>query len=360
MDKKVKELLNDPKTGLTSDLTKLQKMLKENGINMTQKQIKEIRDKQEWHQITYLPKKEKKFNTITVPNNRDSYYMDVMVYNRFKIHEYQYVLNVIDTNSRYVASRALTNMKLKESTRGNKKTTLMDAIEDIMNELGYPRELRCDNQFISDEFVKLMKKHNVKVIYSDPDDVIKNTLVERFNRTLAGLLQKWRVATGKHEWYKVLPELIKKYNNNVHSRIKAKPIDIWNYNDTNKQKIVKLESNLKVNDKVRIINNKKIFDKNDKIRNSKMIYMIVEQVGNKYKVQNIVTKEILKKLYSPRNLLKVDSVDELNEVVETINEPEKKYIGNTIVKSRKNRIKKEEPIKYIGATPIKSRQRKKI
>ena len=102
------------------------------------------------------------------------------------------------------------------------------------------------------------------------------------------------------------------------------------------------------------------FDKNDKIRNSKMIYMIVEQVGNKYKVQNIVTKEILKKLYSPRNLLKVDSVDELNEVVETINEPEKKYIGNTIVKSRKNRTKKEEPIKYIGATPIKSRQRKKI
>ena len=86
--------------------------------------------------------------------------------------------------------------------------------------------------------------------------------------------------------------------------------------------------------------------------------MIVEQVGNKYKVQNITTKEILKKLYSPRNLLKIDNVDELNEVIEDI-QPEKKYIGETIVKSRKNRIKKEEPIKYIGSTPIKSRKNKK-
>ena len=55
--------------------------------------------------------------------------MDVMVYNRFKIHGYQYILNCIDTNSRYVASTALTNMKLKESTHGGKVVTLLDAVK---------------------------------------------------------------------------------------------------------------------------------------------------------------------------------------------------------------------------------------
>jgi len=46
-DEKIKELINDPTKGLTSDLKKLQTMLKDHGINATQKKIKEIRDKQE-------------------------------------------------------------------------------------------------------------------------------------------------------------------------------------------------------------------------------------------------------------------------------------------------------------------------
>eukprot|EP01080_Neovahlkampfia_damariscottae_P012798 gene12798-gene6684 len=234
--------------------------------------------------------------------------MDVVVYNRFKLNGYQYILNVVDTNSRYVASRALTNMKLKESTRGAKAVTLMDAVEDIFKEMGYPKELRTDNQFISDEFVALMKKNNVKVIYSEPDEVIKNSLVESFNRTLSNLLQKARVASGKGKmwkWYNELPTIIKKYNSTVHSTIKAKPIDVFNYRDVNHQEIKRIKPNFKVNDKIRIVSNKKLFQKGDTIRNSKAIYMIVEEVGNKYKLQNLETKDILKKLYNSRNMVKV-------------------------------------------------------
>eukprot|EP01080_Neovahlkampfia_damariscottae_P006309 gene6309-gene9770 len=187
--------------------------------------------------------------------------MDVMVYNRFKIHGYQYILNCIDTNSRYVASRALTNMKLKESTRGGKTVTLLDAVKSIMEELGYPKELRCDNQFISIEFVQLMKEHNVKVVYSEVDDLIKNSLVESFNRTLAVMLQKWRLSTGNKEWYKGLQSIIKKYNNTIHGTINEKPSDVWNYKAVNHQEIKIITPKYKVNDKVRIITNKKTFGK---------------------------------------------------------------------------------------------------
>ena len=76
-----------------------------------------------------------------------------------------------------------------------------------------------------------MKKNNVKVIYFEPDDVIKNSLVESFNRTLSNLLQKARVASGKGKmwkWYNELLTIIKKYNSTVHSTIKAEPIDVFN------------------------------------------------------------------------------------------------------------------------------------
>ena len=251
-DQQIRQLINDPEKGLNSDLKKLQTMLKDHGIITTQKKIKEIRDKQNWYQLTKKVKKQKHFNSIMVPGNSILYYMDVIVYNRFKIHGYQYILNVVDTNSRYVASRALTNMKLKESTRGNKAFTLLDAVKEIMEEMGYPKELRCDNQFISDDFVKLMKENNVKVIYSETDDLIKNSLVESFNRTLAGLFQNWRVSTGRTEWYKILPMIIKKYNNTIHSTINAKPADVWSGKDINRQEMKRVVSKFTVGDKVRI------------------------------------------------------------------------------------------------------------
>ena len=65
------------------------------------------------------------------------------------------------------------------------------------------------------------------------------------------------------------------------------------------------------------------------IRNSKAIYMIVEEVGNKYKLQNLETKDILKKLYNSRNMVKVTHLDEVGEVVE------RRFIGQTPIRTRK-------------------------
>jgi hypothetical protein len=79
-----------------------------------------------------------------------------------------------------------------------------------------------------------------------------------------------------------------------------------------------VKPNFKINDKVRIVTNKKLFQKGDAIRNSKAIYMIVEHIASKYKLQNLETKDILSKLYGPRNLVKVTDVDEINEVIEDV------------------------------------------
>ena len=69
MKQRIKQLINDPEKGLIGDLNKLQSMLKDNGVNATLEEIKENRNKQNWHQLTQIPKKQKEFNTIIVPSN---------------------------------------------------------------------------------------------------------------------------------------------------------------------------------------------------------------------------------------------------------------------------------------------------
>ena len=85
--------------------------------------------------------------------------------------------------------------------------------------------------------MNLEKKHDVKFKFSDPEDIQKNSIVERVNRTIAGLLQKWRTATKNRDWVKVLPDIIKNYNNTKHRTIKAIPEKVFNGKAKSRQDI---------------------------------------------------------------------------------------------------------------------------
>lgn len=52
------------------------------------------------------------------------------------------------------------------------------------------------------------------------------SIVERFNRTLRGLIQKWMTANNSVRWISVLKELISNYNSTHHSSIDAEPNDV--------------------------------------------------------------------------------------------------------------------------------------
>ena len=88
--------------------------------------------------------------------------------------------------------------------------------------------------------------------YSQPNEINKNAIVERFNRTLAELLQKWRIATGKYDWYKVLPDIVDNYNNTFHGTIKATPSSVFNKNEIPQIHIKKIIHKFNVGDQVRI------------------------------------------------------------------------------------------------------------
>ena len=146
------------------------------------------------------------------------------------------------------------------------------------------------------------KKHNIKFYFSEANDIIKNSIVERFNRTLANLINKYRIHSKSYDWPKYLPTLVQNYNNTYHSTIKATPLDVFEGNDTNKQKVIEVPNLFKAGDKVRIVRHKSAFDKGDIQTYSKETYTVEEIEGNKIYLFGI------DRSYQPHQLRQVGDV----------------------------------------------------
>ena len=122
--------------------------------------------------------------------------MDFLIYRDHPFHGYEYILCVVDVFSRKAATRATTNRKGPTYTR-----LLKEMIEE---EFGgrWPMDLNCDQEFKfgfkkdpkskgeEENFMQLLADHNVTVHFSETGEVNKNSIMERFIRTLRGMLAK--------------------------------------------------------------------------------------------------------------------------------------------------------------------------
>jgi hypothetical protein len=273
----IAKLFYDPNTGLIS-ASKLYKKLKAADSNVTMKEVKAFVDAQYVHQITLPVKKPKQYSNIFAPYNKHNYQMDIIVYDRYTFHNYKYILVVIDVHSRYVMAKAMTNRT---------GATIMKNIRDIFDQMGYPQNMNCDNEFNTKGFRDLAKQHNIHCWFSLPDEPHKNSIVERFNRTLAQLLQKWRITTGRYDWSVILPTIIDNYNSTYHTTLKAIPRDVWNGLDYNHQIPKVIEHKFHVGDVVRVRYDKQIFDKGDVISYSKETHQVERITRGKIYLQGV-------------------------------------------------------------------------
>lgn len=288
----LKDIYYDVSKGYVS-LDKLYKKAKEELPDITRKEVKDFLDEQGVAQLTKETKKPDKFNTIYVKGIRDNYQIDIIIYDRYKIDGFQYILCVVDVHSRYASCRAMTNRE---------NINILYKLKDIFKELGIPKNINCDNEFNTKLLNDFFSKNDIVCHYSEVGELNKNAIVERFNRSLAGMFQKWRVATGKKKWYKVLNDLVYNYNNTYHRTIKAKPADIWKGEDTNKQVINVVDNKFVKGMKVRIKQVKKIFGKGDYVKYSREIYYIDRISGNKIYLLGG------ERSYKPYELIKVENV----------------------------------------------------
>jgi hypothetical protein len=332
---KVKNLFYDTKQGLIS-FDKFFDKIKENKINVTKKEAEEFYKKQEINQLLKPVKKPNKYNSIVAGYPGDIFQMDIMIYDRYEYRHYKYILVVIDVYSRYMMAEPMTNRRMD---------TILEKTKIIFDEMGTPQNIQCDNEFNTNEFNKLIKENDIIITFSDPNLKIKNQIVERVNRTIALLLQKIRMSTGRKDWYDYIYDVVYNYNNTKHRTIKNKPVDVFNDKKNNEQIITIVEPNFNIGDKVRIKQEKKIFDKGDILTYSKDVYLIKEVKKKKYLLSNDTW-------YKPTQIKKVGEVEFLdNPAVE----PETK----TEQKTLKNKLKREgiEPTNIIR-TSRRSEKRK--
>jgi len=208
----IRQYYYDPQIGFQS-AWKLYKKLKD-GKEVTYKDVQNFISRQEVHQLTQQVKEPKEFNTITATYPLECVQMDIMVYDRFTFHNYNNIICCVDVYSRFAICRALTSRKI---------SAIVEKLEEMFKDTGFPKNINCDQEFNVKDVNEFAKKHNITMWYSQPYEINKNAIVERFNRTLAQLLQNWRTATKEYDWYRVLPDIVKNYNTNHHSTIRSNP-----------------------------------------------------------------------------------------------------------------------------------------
>ena len=139
---------------------------------------------------------------------------------------YKYALTVVDVASRYKAAEALTSKESDEVSRGFAKIYRRGLLK-------WPQLLQVDpgREFMG-AVTKTMDEHKTTIRRGRPNIHRDQTIVERFNRTLAERLFGYQYAVEMNmsagrstTWVKRLPEVVSALNNEVTRLIGKKPAD---------------------------------------------------------------------------------------------------------------------------------------
>jgi hypothetical protein len=321
--KDLERLYYDRKTGFGS-VAKVYRRAKEIAPGITYKQVGGWVGKQDVAIRNAPSRKPKVWNSIYAPYPGCTYQMDLMHYNRYAYKGYDWVLNVVDVYSRLAGAVALRSVK-GESGKGKiRGEKYLEAYKEIVEKQfngKQPANLSLDREFIYIPFVQYCESRGTKLHYSQVGQFNKNAIVERFNGTLAHLIQEWRTDHDanthfKADWVTALPDILHNYNTRYHATIKAVPQEVWDGQDRNHQEIVRLFDHLKEGDRVKRKVFLKQFAKGDELRYSKETYTLTRKVGNRWELKDEDTGEIYTESdgVTP-NLFKEDQLKRVSEIL---------------------------------------------
>eukprot|EP01052_Picozoa_sp_SAG31_P043951 SAG31_NODE_7494_length_1674_cov_1.495873_2_plen_423_part_01 len=262
----------------TNSIRKLYDAAKSKGISVTLEQVKAFIEDQDAYQTNKQVKRPKFFNSIIAPRPGSNLQIDLMeLKTRYKMNKTPYLLNVVDIHSRRAWSVPLANKESETVTKAmsgiiDEITRETKRIRDIPAKLkvAIVKSINGDagGEFESKVFRDMLKEKGTKYGFpitmytSDPKDYAKNGIVERFNRTLRTLMREARAQDNYRRLNREdLKRLIDNYNKERHSTIKAKPIDVWELKDKNKQKYNFIQFKYKKGDRVRTLNKNALFEK---------------------------------------------------------------------------------------------------
>lgn len=337
----VTDLINrtyyDPSQGVVG-LEKLYHKLKDYGVS--RKEIRDFLKQQEVVQINERPD----FQGSFVPMYPlHEFQIDLIYLENPHLNQAAYGLCCIDVFSKKADIELMKRKDQDETVR---------AMEVLLNKMGTPEIMYCDEgtEFTSKAFRTLMKDYGIELVLT----VRHAPVVERFNRTIKHMISKYLQVTKSKTITKVLPLLIKNYNNSYHKTIKMAPnevtnsnvIEVWHniYNQSKK----KVREAIKAGDKVRVLIKEKAFTKKYKPRWSKEVHTVTQRRGTYYYVSGSDKK------YLRAYLKKIDGVQapEIEPILEDTLEGRLKEMGKRPLIPRTE----EEPLEKEISRPARNRQ----
>jgi hypothetical protein len=226
---------------------------------------------------------------------------------------YKYILTVICTFSKFAFGVPL------KSKRG---IEIVSAFEKIFSTGRICKNLQTDSgtEFYNHHFKEFLKKYSVN--HYSTFTIMKASTVERFNRTIKNKLWRQFSLQGSYKWLKILPKLIKEYNNTFHRTIQMTPSQVNIRNEKHilstiynkKSPLKKTKRKFNNGDFCRISKYKHLFDKGFNpnwtteifrivnINNTSPVTYLIEDLENN-QIKGCFYEQELQKTQYPNNYL---------------------------------------------------------
>jgi hypothetical protein len=232
---------------LSRNLDSFYAVVKKSHPSISKSIVKFYYDNQQVVQIfkPYISRKNIKHIPIISDNPFDVVYCDTMFITSINLT----IVNFIDLFSKFGYSQSFRGQSIS-----SKKTTdvLYKFVKSAIKLGFYPNTIRCDEgtEFKGD-FRKECKELDIQIKYQDPNDKLKTSPIEAFNRTIRLSIEKSKSMMDSNnpittQVEKALGNIVMAYNNLIHSSTNYSPMDVL----TNKevQDEVAVKNNLKKQD----------------------------------------------------------------------------------------------------------------
>jgi hypothetical protein len=325
MNEQLDLLWNDPEVGFTS-LAQFSKNIKEKGVKITQKNLKEWFDSLSENQITKpVTRDPKAFIPIQCPPKVECLQADLMDISKYSRTNggVKFLFNILHLDTRFVWSFPI---------KSKSPTNIVDhlaSVVDLVKKRAPQNEVTLttdDGSEFKASVGTFLKKNNIKHYTSVDSNNTAN--IERFHRTLWGYINKYATAKNTLKFIDVLPQLISKYNKATNRSIRGSPLSKWNLSEFKPNYRLPPVSNFNVGDRVRFMVKLKTFDKrsfNNKF--STNTFLILSKEGNRFQLSNGNS-------YLARELVMSNDKSEKDGVDKKIKEVTK--VNRTIRKNRQD------------------------
>ena len=249
-------------------------------FNFTKEEIINFLQSQPTYTSRVRKSRPSRYPRFTVPGPRHLIQVDT-AYMPKSGHK-RYIVGAIDTFSRKIKAKAVSNIKAK---------TVSPIVMELIKELGGTRYLNSDlgteysNSTLRDELEKEKINHYFATKRS------KAHFMERAWRSLKSHLAKATEAAGTKSWDKLLPDVIEAYNSRPHrslygaspNKVSSDPslaAEIWfkAREEVLKQQVKEIPYQYNINDGVRMkLESKNTFQKESSIQNSPRVYFIASR-----------------------------------------------------------------------------------